>query len=60
VSETLKVGTIPQNWIVDANGVVRLKRDDYDAITEWEAKVKEAIEKYTPGAGTPAAAPGSR
>jgi thiol-disulfide isomerase/thioredoxin len=60
VSETLKVGTIPQNWIVDANGVVRLKRDDYDAITEWEAKVKEAIEKYTPRAGTPAAAPGSR
>jgi thiol-disulfide isomerase/thioredoxin len=60
VWETLKVTAIPQNWIVDANGVVRLKRDGYDPIPEWEAKVKEAIEKYQPGAGTTAPAPGSR
>ncbi len=49
VTETLKVMGIPQNWIVDANGVIRAK--GYDASTaNWEAGMSEAIEKYRPEA----------
>jgi len=47
VVDTLKVSGIPQNWIVDANGIIRLK--GYDEATEkWEAGMTEAIEKYKP------------
>lgn len=60
VMETLKVTAIPQNWIVDANGVVRLKGLGYDRTEKWETGMKEAIEKYKPQAGTATAAPGSR
>ena len=60
VDETLKVMGIPQNWIVDSNGVVRLKGLGYDPSEKWESGMKEAIEKYKPEAGTAAAPPGSR
>ena len=60
VDETLKVMAIPQNWIVDSKGVVRLKGLGYDPGEKWETGMKEAIEKYKPEAGTAAAAPGSR
>ncbi len=36
VEDTLKVFGIPQNWIVDANGVIRLKGVGYDATGKWE------------------------
>jgi len=50
VTDTLKVRGVPQNWIVDGNGVVRLK--GYDESTEkWETGMSEAIEKYRPGPG---------
>ncbi len=44
VTETLKVSGIPQNWIVDGNGTIRLKAYD-DSIEKWEAGMTEAIEK---------------
>jgi hypothetical protein len=60
VVNTLKVMGIPQNWIVDSSGVVRLKGVGYDSTDKWETGMKEAIEKYKPEAGTAAAAPGGR
>jgi hypothetical protein len=45
VTETLKVLGIPQNWIVDPQGVVRLKGFGYESAEKWEAGMAEAIEK---------------
>ena len=59
VDETLKVVAIPQNWIVDANGVVRLKGLGYDRTEKWESGIEEAIEKYKPQVGTASAGPQS-
>lgn len=44
-SDTLKVFSIPQNWVVGPRGVVRLKGIGYDATPKWEQGVKDAIEK---------------
>jgi hypothetical protein len=43
-SETLKV-SVPSTWIVDGNGVVRLKAQGYDPTEKWETGMKDAIEK---------------
>jgi len=51
---SLNVNGIPQNWIVDANGVVRLKGIGYDATGKWEKGMTEAIEKYEPEKIAPA------
>lgn len=59
VLNTLKVFGIPQNWIVDSSGMIRLKGVGYDSTDKWEAGMKEAIEKHKPEAGA-AAAPTSR
>jgi hypothetical protein len=48
VEDTLKVNGIPQNWIVDSGGVVRLKGVGYDSTQKWEAGMTEAIEKHRP------------
>ena len=53
---SLKVFGIPENWIVDANGVVRLKGIGYDATGKWEKGMTEAIEKYTPEKDAPSSA----
>jgi len=45
VWQTLKVWGIPANWIVDAEGVVRLKGLGYDATEKWVTGMKDAIEK---------------
>jgi hypothetical protein len=45
VSDTLKVNGIPQNWIVDSGGVVRLKGIGYDATEKWETGMRDAIQK---------------
>ena len=45
ITDTLKVYGIPQNWIVDASGTVRLKGIGYDSGEKWEAGMAEAIEK---------------
>ena len=49
VTDTLKVFGIPQNWIVDSRGVVRLKGLGYDSTEKWETGMAEAIEKNMPG-----------
>ncbi len=45
VNDTLKVYGIPQNWILDGKGIVRLKGTGYDSTEKWEAGMAEAIEK---------------
>jgi len=45
VTQTLKVEGIPQNWIVDSSGVIRLKGIGYDSTEKWEQGMKDAIEK---------------
>ena len=45
VEDTLKVNGIPQNWIVDSNGVVKLKGVGYDATEKWETGMEDAITK---------------
>jgi hypothetical protein len=55
VTETLKVNGVPQNWIVDSGGVIRLKGTGYDATEKWETGMREALEKVKPAAA--AAAP---
>ena len=39
VTYTLKVFAIPQNWILDSQGVVRLKGIGYDSTEKWEAEI---------------------
>jgi hypothetical protein len=58
VTETLKVNGIPQNWIVDANGVIRLKGIGYDSTEKWEQGMKDAIEKCK-SEGSPSQTPTS-
>jgi thiol-disulfide isomerase/thioredoxin len=60
VTDTLKVMGIPQNWIVDKDGVVRLKGIGYDATEKWVTGMKEAIEKVKPAAGAASSAGGSQ
>jgi hypothetical protein len=48
VTDTLKVFGIPQNWVVDSHGVVRLKGTGYDSTEKWEMGMAEAIEKNLP------------
>ena len=50
VTETLKVNGIPQNWIVDSGGVIRLKGVGYDSTEKWETGMRDAIEKVNPAA----------
>lgn len=56
VRDTLKVMGIPQNWIVDSGGVVRLKAIGFDASEKWEEGMAEALEKNRPEAATTMAA----
>ena len=53
VTETLKVMGIPQNWIVDSGGVVRLKGLGYDATEKWVTGMRDTIEKVKPAASAP-------
>jgi hypothetical protein len=48
ITDTLKVFGIPQNWIVDSKGTVRLKGNGYDSSEKWEDGMAEAIEKNKP------------
>lgn len=41
---------VPSNWVVDGNGVVRLKGQGYDISGKWETGMKDAIEKVKTGA----------
>ncbi len=42
-TEALKVQGIPQNWIVDGQGIVRLKSIGYDSTEQWARAVEKAI-----------------
>jgi len=55
--QALNVSGMPSTWIVDANGVVRLKTQGY-ATDKWEIGMKDAIEKVG-HAGSAAAASGA-
>ena len=55
VWQTLKVLGIPSNWILDGEGVVRLKGLGYDASEKWVTGMKDAIAKVQ--SATPAAIP---
>lgn len=55
VQDTLHIFGIPQNWIVDAAGTVRLKGTGYDATEKWEQGMMEAIESNKPEGETVAA-----
>lgn len=45
VIDTLNVYGVPQDWIVDGQGIVRLKGTGYDNTEKWEQGMTEAIEK---------------
>ena len=59
VWQTLNLLGIPSNWIIDPQGVVRLKGLGYDASEKWVTGMKEAIEKVNPAAA-PAANPAAK
>jgi hypothetical protein len=44
VVDTLKVVSVPQNWIVGTDGVIRLRVLGYDSTEKWEQEMKAAIE----------------
>jgi len=56
VTETLKINSIPRNWIIDPQGVIRLKGTGYNASAAWETAMAEAIEKVRSATTTVAAA----
>ena len=60
VTETLKVNEIPQNWIVDSGGVVRLKGIGYDFTEKWETGMRDAIEKVKPAVAAPSSSASSK
>ena len=43
---------VPATWIVDGNGVVRLKAQGYDPTEKWESGMKDAIETVKRTGGT--------
>jgi len=55
VQDTLHIYGIPQNWIVNSKGVVRLKGIGYDSSEKFEEGMTEAVEKYKPEGGAVAA-----
>jgi hypothetical protein len=59
VTQTLKVDGIPQNWIVDSGGVIRLKGVGYDSTEKWEQGMRDAIEKCKPVGASASSASGS-
>lgn len=50
--ETLGVLGVPDNWLIDVNGVVRLKQIYYVPSRKWQTWMSELIEKYRPGAAS--------
>jgi hypothetical protein len=53
VWQTLKLYGIPSNWIVDGQGVVRLKGLGYDATEKWVTGMKDAVAKVQSAAPSP-------
>lgn len=42
---------VPQNWIVDTDGMIRLQQVGFGSNPKWEEQMVEAVEKVRPGAG---------
>jgi hypothetical protein len=59
VTETLKVEGIPQNWIVNSTGVIKLKGVGYDSTEKWESGMKDAIERVASAGGSSKGVAGS-
>ncbi len=57
VQDTLHIFGIPQNWVVDAQGVVHLKGIGYDSTEKWEQGMTDAIENNKPEGEAASAAP---
>jgi thiol-disulfide isomerase/thioredoxin len=55
ITETLRVSGIPQNWIMDGQGIVRLKSGGYDSSEKWIADMQGAIEQVMSSAAATAA-----
>ncbi len=53
IQDTLGVFGIPDNWIVDADGVVRLKEIRYNPSEKWEEWMADLIEKHRVTASSP-------
>lgn len=60
VTETLKINAIPQNWIIDPQGVIRLKGMGYDSSEKWEKGMADAIDKVRSATGIAVAADASK
>ena len=58
--DTLKVNGIPQNWIVDDQGMVRMKSDGYDSSEKWGAGMQSAIEALKATPASPSTGSGSQ
>jgi thiol-disulfide isomerase/thioredoxin len=54
ITDTLKVYGIPTNWIVDGQGVVRMKGSGYDASEKWTTGMENAIEDVKSAPAPPA------
>jgi thiol-disulfide isomerase/thioredoxin len=54
VTNTLRINSIPRNWIVNRQGIVRLKGNGYDATEKWDQGMRDAIENCKSPAAGPA------
>lgn len=45
LTDTLKIFSVPRNWIVGPDFVIRLKGAGYDPTGKWEQGIRNAIEK---------------
>jgi thiol-disulfide isomerase/thioredoxin len=55
-TQTLKIGGIPENWIVDGSDVVRLKETGYGANGNWVGSMEAAIGTVRHARATPGSA----
>ena len=53
-TETLRVNGIPQNWIMDGQGIVLLKSVGYGSSEKWATDMQDAIEHVKSSAVPPA------
>jgi hypothetical protein len=42
---------VPQNWIVDTDGILRLQQIGFGSNPKWEDQMVEAVEKARPAPG---------
>ena len=52
-AEALKIQGIPQSWIVDGHGIVRLKSVGYDSTEQWVSAMQKAVVSVEPASPVP-------